>query len=78
VQVWDVAAGRRITVMQRHSARVSALAWNGDAISSGSLDKYILQHDARTPSSVAERRLAGHEQEVCRELVKYEQSGQHI
>jgi cell division cycle 20-like protein 1 (cofactor of APC complex) len=67
VQVWDVAANRRINVMQGHLSRVGALAWNGDVVSSGSLDRNILQRDVRTPSSVVERRLVGHQQEVRRE-----------
>jgi cell division cycle 20-like protein 1 (cofactor of APC complex) len=66
VQVWDVAAHTRINTMQGHSARVGALAWNGDVVSSGSLDTFILQRDVRMPCRVAERRLAGHREEVSR------------
>jgi len=65
VQIWDVAAAKRVNVLSGHSARVGALAWNGDMLSSGSRDRFILQRDARTPSQLPERRLVGHRQEVC-------------
>ncbi|KAJ9586022.1 hypothetical protein L9F63_020319 [Diploptera punctata] len=65
VQVWDVAVNKQVNKMQGHSARVGALAWNGDVLSSGSRDRLILQRDVRTPGLVAERRLVGHRQEVC-------------
>lgn len=65
VQVWDVAASKQINVLEGHSARVGALAWNGDMLSSGSRDRMILQRDIRTPPNNPERRLAGHRQEVC-------------
>jgi len=65
VQIWDVAAAKRVNVLSGHSARVGALAWNGDSLSSGSRDRLILQRDVRTPSVLPERRLVGHRQEVC-------------
>ncbi|XP_063245219.1 fizzy-related protein homolog isoform X2 [Bacillus rossius redtenbacheri] len=65
VQVWDVAVNKQVNKMQGHSARVGALAWNGDILSSGSRDRLILQRDVRTPRVVSERRLVGHRQEVC-------------
>lgn len=69
VQVWDVAVNKQVNKMQGHSARVGALAWNGDVLSSGSRDRLILQRDVRTPSVVVERRLVGHRQEVRRKLL---------
>lgn len=51
--------------MNGHSARVGALAWNGDILSSGSRDRLIMQRDTRTPVQMSERRLVGHRQEVC-------------
>ena len=57
VQVWDVAASKRVNVLEGHSARVGALAWNGDMLSSGSRDRLILQRDVRTPPVNIERRL---------------------
>uniref|UniRef100_A0A2M3ZH12 Fizzy-related protein homolog n=1 Tax=Anopheles braziliensis TaxID=58242 RepID=A0A2M3ZH12_9DIPT len=65
VTVWDVAASKQVNKLQGHSARVGALAWNGDVLSSGSRDRLILQRDTRTPGQVPERRLVGHRQEVC-------------
>lgn len=65
VQIWDAAASKKLNVLEGHSARVGALAWNGDMLSSGSRDRLILQRDIRTPSTAPERRLAGHRQEVC-------------
>ena len=38
-QVWDVAANKRVNTLVGHSARVGALAWNGDMLSSGSRDR---------------------------------------
>ena len=64
MQIWDVAAAKRVNVLSGHSARVGALAWSGDLLSSGSRDRLILQRDVRTPSIVPERKLVGHRQEV--------------
>lgn len=36
-----------------HTARVGALAWNGDVLSSGSRDRMILQRDTRTPRKLS-------------------------
>lgn len=65
VTVWDVAVNKQVNKLMGHSARVGALAWNGDVLSSGSRDRLILQRDTRTPPNVIERRLVGHRQEVC-------------
>ncbi|XP_046589143.1 fizzy-related protein homolog [Neodiprion lecontei] len=65
IQVWDVAVNKQVSKLQGHSARVGALAWNGEVLSSGSRDRLILQRDVRTPSIVGERRLGAHRQEVC-------------
>lgn len=64
VQVWDVASSKRVCILNGHTARVGALAWNGDVLSSGSRDRLILQRDVRTPCIIPDRRLAGHRQEV--------------
>lgn len=65
VQVWDVSLSKQINVLNGHSARVGALAWNGDMLSSGSRDRMILQRDVRVPGQpTSERKLAGHRQEV--------------
>uniref|UniRef100_A0A4W3GQG2 Fizzy-related protein homolog n=1 Tax=Callorhinchus milii TaxID=7868 RepID=A0A4W3GQG2_CALMI len=65
VQIWDAAAGKKLSTLEGHSARVGALAWNADQLSSGSRDRLILQRDIRTPPLQSERRLQGHRQEVC-------------
>ena len=65
IQVWDVASNKQVSKLQGHSARVGALAWNGDVLSSGSRDRLILQRDVRTPCVVSERKLNAHRQEVC-------------
>ncbi|XP_028986914.1 fizzy-related protein homolog [Betta splendens] len=75
VQIWDAAGGRKLTSLEGHSARVGALAWNGEQLSSGSRDRVILQRDVRTPPS-AERRLQGHRQEVCG--LKWSPDHQHL
>lgn len=45
-----MAVNKQVNKLQGHSARVGALAWNGDVLSSGSRDRLILQRDTRTPS----------------------------
>lgn len=65
IQVWDVAVNKQVAKLQGHNARVGALAWNGEVLSSGSRDRLILQRDVRTPCIVGERRLGAHRQEVC-------------
>jgi len=66
VQVWDVESSSKFVQMEGHTARVGALAWNGDQLSSGSRDRMILQRDIRSPSSSGpDRKLTGHRQEVC-------------
>lgn len=75
VQVWDVAANKQISKLLGHSARVGALAWCGDVLSSGSRDRLILQRDIRS-SSNSERRLVGHRQEVCG--LKWSTDTQHL
>ena len=76
VQVWDAAATKKLTSLDGHTARVGALAWNGDILSSGSRDRNILQRDIRTPSIVPERKLTGHRQEVCG--LKWSPDNQHL
>ncbi|KAM9480443.1 fizzy-related protein homolog isoform 3-T6 [Salvelinus alpinus] len=65
VQIWDAAAGKKLFTLEGHTARVGALAWNADQLSSGSRDRMILQRDIRTPPLQSDRQLQGHRQEVC-------------
>ncbi|XP_038650141.1 fizzy-related protein homolog [Scyliorhinus torazame] len=76
VQIWDAAAGKKLISLDGHSARVGALAWNADQLSSGSRDRLILQRDVRTPPLQMERRLQGHRQEVCG--LKWSPDHQHL
>jgi cell division cycle 20-like protein 1 (cofactor of APC complex) len=69
-------ANKRVNNLEGHTARVGALAWNGDVLSSGSRDRHIYQRDTRTPSVVPERRLACHRQEVCG--LKWSPDNQHL
>jgi deoxycytidylate deaminase len=64
VEVWDVAAEKRIKMMRCRSRRVGALVWNRDVVSSGINDGRILEHDVRMSSLAADRRLVGHHGEV--------------
>ena len=76
MQIWDVAASKKINTLEGHNARVGALAWNGDMLSSGSRDRLIFQRDIRTPPIVTERKLTGHRQEVCG--LKWSPDHQHL
>ena len=65
VQIWDVAATKRITSFSGHTARVGALAWNADLLSSGSRDRMIIQRDIRASAAAdSVKKLSGHRQEV--------------
>uniref|UniRef100_A0A8C4QBL4 Fizzy-related protein homolog n=1 Tax=Eptatretus burgeri TaxID=7764 RepID=A0A8C4QBL4_EPTBU len=76
VQIWDAVAGKKVNTLEGHTARVGALAWNADQLSSGSRDRLILQRDLRSPSVLPERRLQGHRQEVCG--LKWSPDHQHL
>lgn len=65
VQVWDVAVSKQVNCLTGHAARVGALAWNNDVLSSGSRDRSILQRDVRIGDGSAGRKLIAHRQEVC-------------
>lgn len=54
----------RLRVMDGHSARVGALAWNSFIVSSGSRDGTIIHHDVRQRDHCVST-LSGHSQEVC-------------
>uniref|UniRef100_A0A146LV77 Fizzy-related protein homolog n=1 Tax=Lygus hesperus TaxID=30085 RepID=A0A146LV77_LYGHE len=76
VQIWDVSSSKQVAKLVGHSARVGALAWSGDVLSSGSRDRMILQRDVRVNSSNSERRLPGHRQEVCG--LRWSPDNQHL
>jgi len=64
VQLWDVNRSKQVRKMSGHSARVSALAWNGSTVSSAGRDTSILNHDVRLQQHVVST-YEGHKQEVC-------------
>ena len=68
VQIWDSATSQKVMTFEGHSARVGALAWNDNQLSSGSRDRTIAQRDIRNHSSAIgngrEQCLTGHKQEV--------------
>ena len=47
VQIWDASRGKQIRALKGHAARVSALAWNKNTLSSGGRDSVIINHDVR-------------------------------
>lgn len=65
VQIWDVAVSKLVCKLNGHNARVGALAWNGESLSSGSRDRMIIQRDIRSPPNFPDKKLIGHRQEVC-------------
>ncbi|KAH8320980.1 hypothetical protein KR067_012896 [Drosophila pandora] len=65
VSIWDADRQKEYTKLEGHSARVTALAWCGNFLSSGSRDRTILQRDVRLPPSDIVRCLHGHKHEVC-------------
>ncbi len=64
VQIWDVNKMKRARILQGHTNRVGAIAWNSSIVSTGSRDKTILHRDLRLNSSFVNK-LVGHKQEIC-------------
>ncbi|KAH8401349.1 hypothetical protein KR009_004861 [Drosophila setifemur] len=65
VSIWDAERQKQLTKLEGHSARVTALAWRGNSLASGSRDRTILQRDICVPPSNIVRCLHGHRHEVC-------------
>lgn len=63
IKLYDVETGKTLRRMVAHSDRVSALAWNGNVLSSGSRDASIINHDTRIDNYFVKH--SGHLQEVC-------------
>jgi cell division cycle 20-like protein 1 (cofactor of APC complex) len=61
VQIWDVNKMKRVRILQGHTNRVGAIAWNSNIVSTGSRDKTILHRDLRQNSSFINK-LVGHKQ----------------
>jgi len=64
VQLWDTDKAKQVRCMKGHSARVSALDWNGHILSSGSRDTNVMNHDVRVAQHVVST-FEGHSQEIC-------------
>ncbi|OWA49915.1 Fizzy-related protein-like protein [Hypsibius exemplaris] len=65
IQIWDTRSQERIQTLSHHTARVGALAWNGEVLASGSRDRCINLNDLREPPVYQKRKFNGHKQEVC-------------
>lgn len=63
VQIWDAARSKVVRTMRGHSARVSALAWNGTTLATGGRDNNILVNDVRIREHLTNT-LRGHSQEA--------------
>jgi cell division cycle protein 20 (cofactor of APC complex) len=75
VQIWDAERSRQVRSLRGHSARVSALAWNGSTLSTAGRDNNIMNHDVRVREHLTST-LRAHEQEVCG--LKWSPSGQQL
>lgn len=75
VQMWNVAAKKKVRSMKGHTARVGALSWNQHILSSGSRDASIFHHDVRLPNHHVAT-LLGHTQEICG--LKWSQDGTQL
>ena len=63
IKLVDVEKRQEIRNIQAHSDRVSALAWNGYVLSSGSRDSSIINHDLRIQNYFV--KYTHHTQEIC-------------
>lgn len=64
VQIWDTVKLKKVRVLSGHTARVGAMAWSSNLLSSGSRDKNIYNRDIRSKEEIIAK-LGGHKQEVC-------------
>jgi cell division cycle 20-like protein 1, cofactor of APC complex len=64
VHLWDAEKLTKTRNFSGHYARVGALAWNKETLSTGSRDKTILNRDPRISQDYFAK-LNGHKQEVC-------------
>ncbi|CAL1293023.1 unnamed protein product, partial [Larinioides sclopetarius] len=75
VQLWDVAAEKRIRTMKSHTARIPSLSWNAYILSSGCRTGVIHHHDVRVQEHHVGT-LAGHTQEICG--LRWSLDGRHL
>ncbi|XP_013173335.1 PREDICTED: cell division cycle protein 20 homolog [Papilio xuthus] len=64
VELWDCSKIKRLRLMDGHSGRVGALAWNMYILSSGGRDGNIVHHDVRQRDH-ALATVYAHTREVC-------------
>ncbi|PSS33230.1 Cell division cycle 20.1, cofactor of APC complex like [Actinidia chinensis var. chinensis] len=72
IQLWDAEALKLVRSLEGHQKKVGTLAWNGHILTSGSLDKAIINHDVRVRNSLISR-VQTHTHQVCG--VKWSSSG---
>lgn len=63
MQLYDVQASKMIRQFGGHQARVGALAWSSELLTSGSRDRLIYHRDHRSSDDWV-KKLVGHKQEV--------------
>lgn len=63
-EIWDVNQNKVVRTLSDHLGRISALAWNGSILSSGSRDRLIISNDLRIKNAPIKRHV-GHKQEIC-------------
>lgn len=64
VELWDCAQPKRLRIMDGHSGRVGALAWNNYVLTSGSRSGHIIHHDVRQRDHILTT-IPAHTQEIC-------------
>ncbi|RDX71030.1 Cell division cycle 20.1, cofactor of APC complex, partial [Mucuna pruriens] len=64
LQLWDAETSKLVKVLKGHGKRIATIAWNGRILTSGSHDKYIINHDVRARKNVMSQ-VKAHRAEVC-------------
>ncbi|KAA8533941.1 hypothetical protein F0562_031458 [Nyssa sinensis] len=75
IQLWDAETSKLVRSLEGHTKRVGTIAWNGHTLTSGSLDKAIINHDVRVGNSMTSC-VQGHTEEVCR--LKWSSTGNKL
>ncbi|XP_010274573.1 PREDICTED: cell division cycle 20.2, cofactor of APC complex-like isoform X1 [Nelumbo nucifera] len=64
LQLWDAETSQLVRRLEGHENRVGILAWNGHLLTSGSRDRYIINHDVRSRRNLTSC-IRAHNEEVC-------------
>jgi len=64
IQLWDIEKNVRLRKMGGHSARVTAMDWRDNILTSGARDSIIVNHDPRVENHGISVH-ANHTQEIC-------------